>query len=174
MINLKKEEKPHKTFSFSEEDFANIRWQNIGKKKRIFIPDSELPDENEERCAFLDSLISYIEQKTGKHCSYIPINETEPYEVNGFYVQYAPELLDYDGCYVKNDSLVCDRNSRKWHVSYYYKNKTLHIILDNERGENYGENKRRRKRKIPYSACPCGGGNWSCFYSVDCSFGCGF
>lgn len=133
MINLKKEEKSHKTFSFSEEDFVNIKWQNIGKNKRIFISDSELLNENEERCAFLNSLISYIEQKTGKNCSYIPVNETEPYEVNRFYAQYAPELLDYDGCYVENNSLAWNRSNREWHVSYYYKNKTLHIILDNEK-----------------------------------------
>ena len=134
MINLEKKENLTKAVSFGEEDFSKIKWQNLKENKRIFIPYSELPEGSVERRAFLDSLTSFIEKETGKHCSYIPVNETEPYEVNGFYVQLAPELLDFRGKYVENNSLVCDRGNGEWHVSYYYENNAPHIVLDNEDG----------------------------------------
>lgn len=135
MINLKKEEKSNQSFSFSEEDFSKFKWQNLKENERIFIPYSELPEGNVERYAFLDSLVAFIKQETGKHCSYILVNKTEPYEVNGFYIQLAPELLDRNGNYIKCDDIVYDRGGYEWHVIYYFQDNQLCILIDS--GDEY-------------------------------------
>lgn len=133
-INLNKEkicENKNPAF-FSDENFANINLDNIKENKRIFIPYDELPDSEEMRYSYLESLVSFIEQKTEKHCSYFPVNETEPYEVSGFYIQIATELKDRNGVYVSNNDFVYDKNGVKWHVTYYYKNNQPCILIDND------------------------------------------
>ncbi|MCM1473595.1 MAG: hypothetical protein NC040_06030, partial [Muribaculaceae bacterium] len=111
-INLNKEKiNENKELAvFSDEDFENINLDNIKENKRIFIPYDELPDSEEMRYSYLESLVSFIEHKTEKHCSYFLVNETEPYEVSGFYIQAAPELKDRNGIYVSNNEFVYDKN----------------------------------------------------------------
>lgn len=117
-INLSKEQikEPQKAVNFSDEDFANIDIKNITENKRIFIPYDKLPDSEEMRCFYLESLLSLIERKTGKRCSYATVYESEPYEVSGVYIQIAPELRDRNGKYVNNNDFVYDKNGVKWHV----------------------------------------------------------
>ncbi|MCM1508076.1 MAG: hypothetical protein NC177_13235 [Ruminococcus flavefaciens] len=133
-INLNKEKinENKETTVFSDENFENINLNNIMENKRIFIPYDELPDSEEMRYSYLESLVSFIERKTEKHCSYFPVNETEPYEVSGFYIQTATELKDRNGVYVSNNDFVYDKNGVKWHVTYYYKNNQLCILIDND------------------------------------------
>ncbi len=133
-INLSKEQskEPHKAVNFTDEDFANIDIKNIMENKRIFIPYDKLPDDKEMRCSYLESLLSLIERKTGKHCSYFTVNEFEPYEVNGVYIQTAPELRDRSGKYVNNNDFVYDKDGVKWQVCYYYKNNQIRILIDND------------------------------------------
>lgn len=136
-INLKKKQHIEvRKKEFADEDFADINLNNIMNNERIFIPYDELPDSDEQRSAYLECLVSFIERKTEKHCSYFLVSETEPYEVSGFYIQTAPELRDCHGNYIATDGYVYDRKDTKWHVSYYYKDNAPHIILDNEEG-NY-------------------------------------
>ncbi len=133
-INLSKEQiNEHKeSVVFSDEDFVNVSLNNIKENKRIFIPYDELPDSEEMRYSYLESLVSFIERRTGKHCSYFLVNETEPYEVSGFYIQTAPELKDRNGVYVSNNDFIYDKNGVKWHVTYYYKNNQPCILIDND------------------------------------------
>lgn len=133
-IKLDKEEyiKIEQSVDYTDEDFGNISLSNIRENKRIFIPYDELPDNEEQRFSYLESLISFIERKTGKHCSYFLVNETEPYEVSGFYVQTALELKDRNGKYVNNNDYVYDKDGVKWHVCYYYKNNQPCILIDND------------------------------------------
>lgn len=133
-INLSKEQiNEHKeSVVFSDEDFVNVNLNNIKENKRIFIPYDELPDSEEMRYSYLESLVSFIERRTGKHCSYFLVNETEPYEVSGFYIQTAPELKDRNGIYVSNNDFIYDKNGVKWHVTYYYKNNQPCILIDND------------------------------------------
>lgn len=135
-INLKKEKhSKEKAIRFTDDDFADINLDSIRKNERIFIPYDKLPDDEEQQRSYFDSLISFIDRETGIRCSYLLVNETEPYEVRGFYIQTAPELLDCDRIYIKAGDVVYNRSNRKWHVSYYFKDDTPRIILDNEKGE---------------------------------------
>lgn len=135
-INLKKEKhSKEKAIIFTDDDFADINSDSIRKNERIFIPYDKLPDDEEQQRSYLDSLISFIDREMGIRCSYLLVNETEPYEVRGFYIQTAPELVDCHGRYIKSGDVVYDRKNWKWHVSYYCKDNTPHIILDNEKGE---------------------------------------
>ena len=133
-INLNKEKisESKEPVVFSDENFENINLDNLKENKRIFIPYDELPDSEEMRYSYLESLISFIERKTEKHCSYFLVHETEPYEVSGFYIQSAPELKDRNGIYVSNNDFVYDKNGVKWHVIYYYKNNQPCILIDND------------------------------------------
>lgn len=135
-INLKKEEhSKEKAIRFTDDDFADINLDSIRKNERIFISYDKLPDNESERYAYLNSLVSFIDRETGIRCSYVYVNVTMPYEVRGFYIRVAPELTDCDGIYVKAGDTVYDRMYDKWHVSYYCKDNAYHIILDNEKGE---------------------------------------
>lgn len=124
-----------KTVEYNDEDFSNVNLDTIRDNKRIFIPCDELPEDEKKCCSYLDSLIAFIERETGIHCSYIFVKENEPYEVNGSYIQVAPELMDCHRIYIKNGDVVYDRRNHKWHVSYYYKDNAPHIILDDESGD---------------------------------------
>lgn len=117
---------------YTDEDFGNISLSNIRENKRIFIPYDELPDNEEHRLLYLENFMSFIENKTEKHCSYFMVHETEPYEVSGFYIQAAPELKDKNGEYVNNNDYVYDESGTKWHVTYYYKNNQPCILIDND------------------------------------------
>lgn len=118
--------------TFLSEKFSNIDLNVLKENKRIFIPYSELPEDDEQRHSYLDELTAFIEQKTGKHYSYFLVSETEPYEVSGFYIQIASELKDKNGEYVNNNDYVYDENGSKWHVTYYYKNNQPCILIDND------------------------------------------
>lgn len=133
-INLNKEKisENKEPVVFSDENFENINLDNIKENKRIFIPYDELPDSEEMRYSYLESLVSFIERRTEKHCSYFLVSETEPYEVSGFYIQIATELKDRNGVYVSNNDFVYDKNGIKWHVTYYYKNNQPCILIDND------------------------------------------
>lgn len=117
---------------FLSEKFSNINLNVLKENKRIFIPYSELPKNDEQLHSYLDELTAFIEQKIGKHYSYFLVSETEPYEVNGFYIQTAPEIKDRNGNYVNNNDYIYDENSVKWHVTYYYKNNQPCILIDND------------------------------------------
>lgn len=137
MINLKKENKSDvydNNNPFLSEKFNNIDLKALEESKRIFIPYSELPEDDEQRHLYLKELTVLIEQKTGKHYSYFLVNENEPYEVSGIYIQIAPELKDKNGEYVNNNDYVYDKNGTKWHVIYYYKDNQNQpcILIDND------------------------------------------
>lgn len=135
-INLKKEaEEEHKEpITFTDEDFTGINLQSIIDNERIFIPYNKLPDSEENRTSYLDSLVAFIERKTEKYCSYFLVHESEPYEVSGFYIQAVPELKDKNGEYIRNNDYVYDKDGIKWHVNYYWKNNQLCILVDNNSG----------------------------------------
>lgn len=102
MINLEKEEKLNSSENLAEDDLQSINRQKIRENTRIFIPCSELPNDNDERCEFLDSMVHFMDKETGKHYSYISANETELYEMKGFYIQaeaeYADDNVDVVSC----------------------------------------------------------------------------
>lgn len=118
--------------TFLSEKFSNIDLNVLKENERIFIPYSELPEDDEQRHSYLDELTAFIEQKTGKHYSYFLVSETEPYEVSGFYIQIASKLKDKNGKYVNNNDYVYDESGTKWHVTYYYKNNQPCILIDND------------------------------------------
>lgn len=133
-IELKKKPDNYDIYNeiFLSEKFSNIDLNVLKENKRIFIPYSELPEDDEQRHSYLDELTAFIEQKTGKHYSYFLVSETEPYKVSGFYIQIASELKDKNGEYVNNNDYVYDENGTKWHVTYYYKNNHPCILIDND------------------------------------------
>lgn len=137
MKNLKKENKSDdydNNEPFLSEKFNNIDLKALEESKRIFIPYSKLPKDDEQRHLYLKELTVLIEQKTGKHYSYFFVNENEPYEVSGIYIQIAPELKDKNGEYVNNNDYVYDKNGTKWHVIYYYNDNQNQpcILIDND------------------------------------------
>lgn len=135
-VNLKRE-KHHdeKHIEFTDEDFSSVSLDCIRENKRIFIPCDELPDDEEERFSYLNSLTSFIYRKTEIYCSYVYVHETEPYEVKGFFVQIVPEFKDCHGIYIKYGETVYDRADNEWCVSYSYKDNVPLIILDSESGK---------------------------------------
>lgn len=118
--------------TFLSEKFSNIDLNVLKENKRIFIPYSEFPEDDEQRHSYLDELTAFIEQKTGKHYSYLLVGEKEPYEVNGFYIQITPEFKDKNGEYVNNNDYVYDKNGDKWQVTYYYTDNFPHILVYND------------------------------------------
>lgn len=136
-IDLKKKSNNYDIHSetFLSEKFSNIDLNVLKENKRVFIPYSELPEDDEQRRSYLGELTAFIEQKTGKHYSYFLVSETEPYEVSGFYVQTALELMDRNYEYINSDDIIYDKYGYEWHVIYYYKNNQPHILIDS--GDEY-------------------------------------
>lgn len=108
MVNLEKEEKSNSFENLAEDDLQSINRQKIRENTRIFIPCSELPNDNDERCKFLDGMVHFMEKETGKHYSYISADETELYEMKGFYIQAKTENEAIDSNYdtVKSKTAV--------------------------------------------------------------------
>lgn len=99
MINLEKKEKSNSFENLAEDDLQSINRQKIRENTRIFIPCSELPNDNDERCKFLDGMVHFMEKETGRHYLYISANETALYEMKGFYIQAKTENEAIDSNY---------------------------------------------------------------------------